>query len=81
MLNYVASDIHGFAQTHNTKLKLAKCREMLINLLRNTNCVINPIVLDSKVVERVNTYKILGVIMDKDLTWDCHIEYITKKSL
>ncbi|XP_078352786.1 uncharacterized protein LOC144637598 [Oculina patagonica] len=32
------------------------------------------------VIECVNTYKILGVIMDKDLKWNCHIDYITKKA-
>ncbi|KAL9966711.1 hypothetical protein ACROYT_G024828, partial [Oculina patagonica] len=46
----------------------------------NTNCLINPIVLGDNVIEFVNTYKILGVIMDKDLKWNCHIDYITKKA-
>ncbi|KAL9961061.1 hypothetical protein ACROYT_G029941 [Oculina patagonica] len=80
LLNFVASDIHNFAETHNMRLNPAKCKEMRINFLHNTNCLINPIVLGDNVIECVNTYKILGVIMDKDLKWNCHIDYTTKKA-
>ena len=31
-------------------------------------------------VERVNTYKLLGVIISDDLRWVYHIEYISKKA-
>ena len=36
--------------------------------------------IGGNVIQCVNTYKILGVIMDKDLKWNCHVEYITKKA-
>ncbi len=62
------------------KINPAKCKEMRINFLHNINCLINHIVLGGNVIEFVNTYKILGVIMDKDLKWNCHIDYITKKA-
>ena len=53
---------------------------MRINFLHNSNCLINPIILGGDVIECVNTYKILGVIIDKDLKWNSHIEYITEKA-
>ena len=60
LLNLVASDIHSFAMTHNRRLNPMKCKEMHINF----NCLINPIIVGNA-IERVNTYKILAVIMDK----------------
>ena len=80
LLNTVASDIHQFAKSHNMRLNPAKCKEMRINFLHNNNCLINPIILGADVIECVNTYKILGVIMDKDLKWNSHVEHITKKA-
>ena len=58
----------------------AKCKEISINFLHNSNCLINPIKLGGDAIECVNTYKILGVIIDKDLKWNSHIEYIAKKA-
>ena len=65
--NVVASDIHNFAIAHNMRLNPTKCKEMYINFLRNSNCLINPIIIGGNVIKRVNTYKILGVIMGNDL--------------
>ena len=80
LLNVVASDIHNFAIAHNMRLNPTKCKEMHINFLRNSNCLINPIIIGGNVIKRANTYKILGVIMDNDLKWNCHVDYIIKKA-
>ena len=80
LLNVVASDIHNFAIAHNMRLNPTKCKEVHINFLRNSNCLINPIIIDGNVIKSVNTYKILGVIMDKDLKWNSHVDYIIKKA-
>ena len=80
LLNAVASDIHNFAIAHNMRLNPTKCKEMHINFLRNSNCLINPIIIGGNVIKRANTYKILGVIMDNDLKWNCHVDYIIKKA-
>ena len=62
------------------RLNPTKCKEMHINFLRNSNCLINPIIIGGNVIKRVNTYKILGVIVDNDLKWNCHADYIIKKA-
>ena len=31
-------------------------------------------------IERVSTYKILGVFIDSDLRWNSHVDYIYKKA-
>ena len=53
---------------------------MHINFLRNSNCIINQIIIGGNVIKCVNTYKILGVIMDNDLKWNCHVDYIIKRA-
>ena len=37
LLNVVASYIHNFAIAHNMRLNPPKCKEMHINVLRNSN--------------------------------------------
>ena len=75
LLNVVASDIHNFAITHNMRLNPAKCKEMHINFQ-----LINPIIIGGNVIKCANTYKILRVIMNDDLKWKCHVDYIIKKA-
>ena len=45
-------------------IKPAKCKEMFINFLHNSNSYPNPIVIGNSIIERVENYKILGVIMN-----------------
>ena len=60
----VALDIHNFTIAHNMRLNPTKCKETHINFLRNSNCLVNPIIIGGNVINSVNTCKILGVIMD-----------------
>ena len=46
---------------HNIKLNPTKRKEMLVNFLHNPNCLLRPITIDNNVVDRVTSYKILGV--------------------
>ena len=80
ILNVLALDINNFAIAHNMRLNPTKCKEMHINFLRNSNCLINPIIIGGNVINSVNTYKILAVIMHNDLKWNSHVDYITKKA-
>ena len=70
LLDIVASDIHSFAMTYNIRLNPSKCKEMYINFLHNANRLIVPIIIVGNVIQCVNTYKILRVIMDEDLKWN-----------
>lgn len=46
---------------HNIKLNPAKCKEMLVNFLHNPNYLLRPITVGNNVIDRVTSYKILGV--------------------
>ena len=76
-----ATDIHQFAIDHNTRLNSPKCKEMLINFMHHSNFSLSPIIIGNKVIERVSTYKILGVHVDCDLKWNTHLEKFARKQV
>lgn len=53
---------------------------MLINFMLYPNFTLGPLVVGNNAKERVSTYKILGVFIDRDLTWNNHVDYIYKKT-
>ena len=74
------SSIHNFAVTHNMKLNPGKCKEMVINFMKNPNFLLGPIVVGSTMIQRVKFYKLLGVFIDDDLKWSTHVDYIYRKA-
>ena len=62
------------------KLNPKKCKEMVFNFMKNPNTVTRPLHIENSEVERVSTYKLLGVIISDGLKWNCHIDYITTKA-
>ena len=56
-----------------------KCKEMLISFKRKTP-VISNITINNTPIERVTSYKLLGLIVSSNLTWNDHIESLTKKA-
>ena len=66
LLHFAANDIFEFSNEPN--------------FMSNHNFVINPIILGNNVIERISTYKLLGVYISSDLKWDYHIDYIVKKA-
>ena len=79
LLNFVTNDIYAFSEDHRMKLNPTKCKEMLINFMSNHNFIVNPIVIGSNTIERVMTYKLLGVYVSNDLKWNHHVEVIVQK--
>ena len=66
LLNSIVSDIHKFSMDHNTRQN-PKCKEMFINLVLYPNFTLRLLVVGNNCIERVSTYKILGVFIDSDL--------------
>ncbi|PIK44758.1 hypothetical protein BSL78_18363 [Apostichopus japonicus] len=60
-------------------LNVSKTKELIIDLRRANKIVPEPVVIDSKTVDRVTEYKYLGVVMDDQLKWDAHVEYVAKR--
>ena len=49
------------------RLNPIKCKEMLINFMLYPNFTLRLLVVGNNCIERVSTYKILGVFFDSDL--------------
>ena len=56
-----------------------KCKEMLINFMLYPNFTLRQLVVNNNGIERVSTYKILGIFIDSDLKWNSNVDYIIKK--
>ena len=80
VLNFIVQDINQYAVTNNITLNPSKCKEMSLDLLQYNSCVLRPSVVGNAIVERVASFKLLGVYISRDLTWFTHVDYILKKA-
>ena len=62
------------------KLNPLKCKERLVNFMKYPNNIIQPICIGNHQLERVSTFKLLGVKVRNDLKWSDHIDYIYGKA-
>ena len=57
-----------------------KCKEMIVNFMENSNTIMRPLYIGGQIVERISSYKLLGVIVNENLKWNCRVDYITTKA-
>ena len=57
-----------------------KSKEMVVNFMENSNTIMRPLYIGNQIVERISSYKLLGVIINENLKWNCHVDYITAKA-
>ena len=79
-LNCIVDDIQCFSHRNNMRLNPAKCKAMTIDFLDYNSCTWRPICTGGVVIERVKSFKLLGVYISEDLTWGVHCDYIIKKA-
>ncbi len=48
--------------------------------MHDHNILVNPIIVGNKEIECVSNYKLLGVYLNEDLSWNTYIDYIFKKA-
>ena len=60
------------------ELNVNKTKEMVIDF-RKSHVVSNEVIIKGGVVERVDNYKYLGVLLDSRLSWHDHIDMLMKK--
>ena len=75
--------IHWFVkwcEKHCLLLNVKKTKEMIIDFRRNKN-PLAPVLINNEEVERVESYKYLGVTLDNALNWNPHIMTLLKKKL
>ena len=80
MLDVVVREIHDYCIEHKMELNPQKCKEMYVNFMKNSITAMRPISIGNQNVQRVRTYKLLGVIISDDLKWNTHVEYVITKA-
>lgn len=74
-----ADRIAQHVNNHRMKLNPTKCKEMLVCFQKVLPNIPNVTIEDDQ-LERVSTYKLLGVHITNNLTWNEHINTVTKKA-
>ncbi len=71
--------INDWTNQNNLGLNVSKTKEMRISFLR-VAMVFDALSSSGLNIEIVQTFKLLGVIISSDLTWNAHIDYICTKA-
>ena len=69
-----------WVSVNNLTLNAAKCKYMIISRLRRNSIPAPPITLNGQPLEKVSSYRYLGVTISNDLSWNTHIDEISKKA-
>jgi len=57
-----------------------KTKELLINFWTETDIYLVPVItVHGKVIERVDSFTLLGVVVSSHLSWHAHLTYTLKK--
>ena len=62
------------------RLNPVKCKEMFIDFLHYKPHNPPPLQLSGSEIERVHTYKLLGVYVTDNLCWSTHCKYIVQRA-
>ena len=74
-----ANQTFTWCQNNNMRLNTDKTKEMLIDFSKKPVNIEN-IYMNGNVIERVQSTKLLGVIINNSLTWSDHVDYICSKA-
>ena len=73
------TEVMKFTNHQKMELNLKKCKEMLIDLRRNKTAI--PLTnIENNTIERVTSYKLLGLWIDDNMKWNTNTEKIVKKA-
>ena len=67
-----------YCKTNFLELNVEKTNEMIIDF-RKSKALPDPIIINDHAVERVSTYKYLGVMLNNDISWSNYTDYIISK--
>ena len=77
----VVDEISQFASSRGMELNPKKCKEMIISFLKYSLASDNTIYVSGLPVERVSSFKLLGLLISDDLSWNCHVDYVIQKAI
>ncbi len=71
---------HIFVIHHKMSLNVSKTKELIVDFRKRQQRPYTPLMVSGTPVERVSSFKYLGVNISKDLTWTAHIQTQVKKA-
>jgi hypothetical protein len=71
--------ISDYANERGMRLNPKKCKYMVTTFLKY-KLIENDIFIGGDVVERVSSFKLLGMWLTNNLSWDIHVDKILKKA-
>ena len=77
-LNFTVSEINLFAFSRGMVLNRKKCK-VCIMFLQYCPFSPPPLAVGNSIIEKVSCYKLLGVHLSDNLTWNKHVFHIVKK--
>jgi hypothetical protein len=78
----VVNEISHYASERGMELNYKKCKQMLIDFLKyKRSDDENPIYVAGKPVETVSSFKLLGVWISNDLSWNTHVDMVMKRQV
>ena len=80
LMPLVVNDISAFASARGMKLNHKKCKQMVISFLKYKGSDENQIFVAGNPVETVSSFKLLGVWISNDLSWNIHVDMVLKKA-
>jgi gmma-aminobutyric acid receptor subunit gamma/cGMP-dependent protein kinase 2 len=80
-LQEAADYLASWSISNGMRLNIRKTKEMVIHFgLKSSVSDVPMLELQEQHIERVDTFKLLGVIFNSKLTWDDHVAYIVGKA-
>ncbi len=80
LLPIVVNEISTFASNRGMELNHKKCKEMVILFLKYDVARHNPIYVCGLPAQSVSSFKLPGLTLSHDLSWNCHVETVIKKA-
>ena len=77
----LVNEINEFATCRGMRPNPKKCKEMEINFLKHQCVNLQLLVVGDAVAKQVDNYKLLGVYISSDLSWNEHVDFIVKKAI
>ena len=80
-LQHAAEQLADWCSCNGMRLNTRKTKEMLLHFGKKSDLrAIRPISIDGTSIERVSTFKLLGIYINCDLSWSSHIDYVVAKA-
>ena len=76
---HLADNVAEWSRSNRMQLNSDKCKELRISFAKNQPDF-SAIVVDGQALEVVQNAKLLGLTISNDLSWNAHIEHVTKKA-